>query len=168
MRTSKDLAVFLLSNLTLIDKDALGQFIGDYQELNQKVLKDFTQLINFRRLGIDDALRLYLGHFSLPGEAQQIERIVTAFSEQYCKQNPETLCEDSVYLLTYSLIMLQTDAHNSNVANKMDLKTFLGITRHIKANKTESLAENYLVSLFESVTNCPLAVHHKAKKESDR
>jgi brefeldin A-inhibited guanine nucleotide-exchange protein len=112
-------------------------------------------------------LRLYLGHFSLPGESQQIERIVTAFSEHYCRENPTFLCEDSVYLLTYSLFMLQTDAHNTNVEKKMDLSSFMNMTKHIKVKKTENLQEDYLRRLYQSVTSSPLGVHHTAKKRFD-
>ncbi|CAD0056306.1 unnamed protein product [Aureobasidium pullulans] len=50
-------------------------------------------------------------------ESQLIERIVTVFAEKYCdKTNPEGIADkDAVYVLTYAIIMLNTDQHNPNM-----------------------------------------------------
>lgn len=131
------------------------------------MLKEFTSLVNFKKLSLDDALRLYLGYFSLPGESQQIERFVAAFSYEWCYQNPGHLCEDSVYLLVYSLIMLQTDAHNYNVETKMDLEEFRKLARNIKVNRRDPLPEEFVDRLYFSVTGNPLAVHHTIKRRAE-
>eukprot|EP00951_Prasinocladus_malaysianus_P003081 scaffold21901_cov37-Prasinocladus_malaysianus.AAC.1 len=62
----------------------------------------------------DSALRLYLESFQLPGEAQKIDRIVNHFGTRYHEQNSGVLRNaDAAYVLGYSVIMLNTDAHNT-------------------------------------------------------
>lgn len=123
--------------------------------------------MNLHNLDVDDALRVLLFYFSLPGESQQIERIVTVFSEEYCNQNPETLCGNSVYLVAYALIMLQTDQHNPNVQKKMGLHDFGGMLKYVKVKDKDSIPEAHIAKLYQSVREHPLAVHFKSKKKSD-
>lgn len=47
------------------------------------LLKEFIDLFDFKGLRVDEAIRILLTKFRLPGEAQQIERIVEAFSSKY-------------------------------------------------------------------------------------
>ncbi len=50
------------------------------------------------------------------GEAQKIDRIINAFGRHYYSANEETFrCADAAYVLAYSVIMLNTDQHNSQV-----------------------------------------------------
>lgn len=66
------------------------------------------------------ACRLFLTGFRLPGEAQKIDRLMEKFAEQYLSCNPEAFkTADVAYVLAYSVIMLNTDAHNPQVKNKM-------------------------------------------------
>jgi Sec7-like guanine-nucleotide exchange factor len=123
--------------------------------------------LNFHELDIDDSLRVLLYYFSLPGEAQQIDRVVTVFSEEYCLQNPDKLCPNSSYLVAYALIMLQTDAHNPNVEKKMELSAFAGMLKHVKVNEKDSIPEPHITKLYNSVREHPLAVHFKSKRKSD-
>lgn len=123
--------------------------------------------LNLHDLDVDDALRVLLFYFSLPGESQQIERIVTVFSEEYCNQNPQTLCGDSVYLVAYSLIMLQTDQHNPNVQKRMELADFAGMLKYVKVKNKDPIPESHIAKLFQSVREHPLAVHFKSKKKTD-
>jgi Sec7-like guanine-nucleotide exchange factor len=61
----------------------------------------------------DLALRKLLSKFRLPGESQQIERIIWEFSLSFYEQNKKTFDNaDELFPLAYSIIMLATDAHN--------------------------------------------------------
>lgn len=106
---------------------------------------------DFKGLRIDDALRALLADFRLPGEAQKIDRIMEKFAERYCKDNPGKdwyepgyrfhshfsgthICgchegtfrtADAAYLLSFAIIMLNTDAHNPMVDNKMSREDFV-------------------------------------------
>lgn len=64
--------------------------------------------------------RLFLDGFRLPGEAQKIDRLVEKFAERYVSCNSENFrSADVAYVLAYSVVMLNTDAHNPQVKNKM-------------------------------------------------
>ena len=65
-----------------------------------------------------EALRLYLRTFRLPGEAQQIDRILQAFAgvaHTSCSEGSLLASIDATYLLSFSIIMLNTDLHNPNI-----------------------------------------------------
>lgn len=54
--------------------------------------------------------------FRLPGEAQKIYRILDTWSNQFFKQCPGIFkSADAVHVLAYSLVLLNTDLHNSQV-----------------------------------------------------
>ena len=66
------------------------------------------------------ALRTFLSGFRLPGEAQKIDRLMEKFAERYVNCNPEAFkSADVAYVLAYSVILLNTDAHNPQVKHKM-------------------------------------------------
>ncbi len=58
------------------------------------------------------------GSYTSPetGEAQKIDRIINAFGRHYYSSNEEVFRSgDAAYVLAYSVIMLNTDQHNSQV-----------------------------------------------------
>ena len=65
--------------------------------------------------------RVFLDGFRLPGEAQKIDRLMEKFAERYVRCNPESVFSkaDVAYVLAYSVVMLNTDAHNPQVKTKM-------------------------------------------------
>ena len=59
-------------------------------------------------------------------ESQKIDRLMEKFAERYCGQNPGAYkSADTAYVLSFSVIMLNTDAHNPQVKNKMTKEGFL-------------------------------------------
>ncbi len=59
------------------------------------------------------AIRVYLESFRLPGEAQKINRVMESFGKAYHAQCPALFRNaDAVYILAYSVILLNTDQHN--------------------------------------------------------
>lgn len=62
--------------------------------------------------------RKFLSGFRLPGEAQKIDRLMEKFAERFVCCNPESFkSADVAYVLAYSVIMLNTDAHNTQVGH---------------------------------------------------
>ena len=67
----------------------------------------------------DTAIRMYLESFRLPGEAQKINRIMETFGAHYHRQCPDIFRNaDAVYVLAYSVIILNTDQHNNQVSSR--------------------------------------------------
>ena len=58
----------------------------------------------------------FLAAFRLPGESQKIARIVEHFAQHYFEQEAGPLANaDTAYILSYAIIMLNTDLHNVQV-----------------------------------------------------
>ncbi|XP_058111116.1 ARF guanine-nucleotide exchange factor GNL2 [Magnolia sinica] len=136
-----------------LDKNKIGDFLGDPDELHLQVLKEFTDTFNFSGVILDTALRTFLETFRLPGESQKIHRILEAFSEKFYEQQSSEIfvSKDAVFILCYSLIMLNTDQHNPQVKKKMTEEEFIRNNRAINGGK--DLPREYLSELFMSISN---------------
>lgn len=122
------------------------------EELHNQVLREFITQIDFTGLLFDEALRCLLVTFRLPGEAQKIDRVMSEFARRYCTNNPTVFSSpDTAYVLAYSLIMLNTDAHNPNVKRKMSLLDFLRNNRGIDDKK--DLSEDFMRQLYFNIVN---------------
>ena len=68
---------------------------------------------------------------AVAGEAQKIDRIMERFAERYCKDNPNAFqTSDGAYLLSFALIMLNTDAHNPMADKKLGLEDFISMCQY--------------------------------------
>lgn len=133
-----------------ISKTMLGQFFGQQDQLSQSILKQYCALLDFREMLIDDALRLLLERFRLPGEAQQIDRIIVTFAHVYYQDNPLAFdSEDTTYILAYSAIMLNTDLHNSfaETSKKMTKSQFTKNNMQI----CKSLRKEFLEQMYDRI-----------------
>jgi len=145
------IAKFLLYTQGL-DDAALGDYVGDGDEMCSQVLKCLVSTFNFRGLGFDDALRKFLSAFRLPGEAQKIERIMDAFSAQFYGNNPSSFRHsDTAFKLAYSVIMLNTDAHNPAIkaSRKMTKEQFVRNNRGL--DDDHDLPQEFLETIHDRI-----------------
>lgn len=135
-----------------LDLAAVGDYLGEGDERNVAVMHAFVDQFDFTRLSIVDALRNFLQKFRLPGEGQKIDRFMLKFAERFVDQNPGVFSKaDTAYVLSYSLIMLNTDLHSSQIKNKMTLQEFLENNAGIDNGK--DLPEDFMVGLFNEIAN---------------
>ncbi|KAK9130825.1 hypothetical protein Sjap_011312 [Stephania japonica] len=141
-----------------LDKNKIGDFLGDPDDFNLQVLKEFTDTFEFFGMILDNALRTYLEAFRLPGESQKIQRILEAFSERFYDQQATEIFvnKDAVFVLCYSLIMLNTDQHNPQVKKKMTEEEFIRNNRAI--NDGKDLPRENLSELFQSISNNAITI----------
>ncbi|CAN1794237.1 ARF guanine-nucleotide exchange factor GNOM [Linum perenne] len=133
-----------------LDKNLVGDFLGNHDEFCVQVLHEFAGTFDFEDMNLDTALRLFLETFRLPGESQKIQRVLEAFSERYYEQSPQILAnKDAALLLSYSIIMLNTDQHNVQVKKKMTEEDFIRNNRHI--NGGQDLPREFLTELYYSI-----------------
>ncbi|XP_020092293.1 ARF guanine-nucleotide exchange factor GNOM-like [Ananas comosus] len=133
-----------------LDKNLVGDFLGNHDEFCVQVLHEFARTFDFEGMNLDTALRLFLETFRLPGESQKIQRVLEAFSERYYEQSPHILAnKDAALLLSYSLIMLNTDQHNVQVKKKMTEEDFIRNNRLI--NGGSDLPREFLSELYHSI-----------------
>ena len=69
------MARFLRSS-SLLDKKQIGEFLGKNKEFNRAVLDEYVGSFNFYGIDLLSSLRMCLESFRLPGESQQIDRIM--------------------------------------------------------------------------------------------
>ena len=106
-----------------LDKTAVGDYLGEKDPFALAVLASFARLFDFSGLTLESALRLFLDSFRLPGESQKIERVMEAFAGRYYGANAGLASGvaadgDAVMVLSYSIIMLNTDLHSAQARRK--------------------------------------------------
>ncbi|KAF7459281.1 SEC7 domain-containing protein [Cryptosporidium felis] len=182
--TPVDFAKFLRFSHN-IDLFTLGEYLSKNREWNNQVRSAFLSTFNFNKKTIVRSLRELLATFKLPGESQQIERIMESFSHEYFIQqdvsdryidelnsgdkkniprliyilepesNEKLTIEldnsDTVFILSYSIIMLNTDLHNTQVKHKMGIDDFIKNNRGI--NNGKDLPKEFLTNIFETIKN---------------
>ncbi|CAN6452847.1 unnamed protein product [Victoria cruziana] len=144
-----------------LDKTLIGDYLGDPDEFHLQVLKEFTMTFDFKDMILDAALRNFLETFRLPGESQKIQRILEAFAESFYEQSDDMFVDkDAVFVLCYSLIMLNTDQHNAQVKKKMTEEEFIKNNRNINGGK--DLPREYLSELFQSISTHEITLFDQA------
>ena len=121
-----EMAKFLYRNDSL-DKREIGDLLSGTTDKFMKheeytaLREAYISLLDFTGLSLDAALRTFLcdSGFRLPGEAQKIDRLLSSFAQQYVKDNPNVVKNfDAAYTLTFSLVLLNTDAHDPRLKGK--------------------------------------------------
>ncbi|KAF8409876.1 hypothetical protein HHK36_002394 [Tetracentron sinense] len=145
----EEVASFLKSTSGL-NETIIGDYLGERDEFPLKVMHAYVDSFNFEAKDFGEAIRFFLRGFRLPGEAQKIDRIMEKFAERYCKCNPNSFTSaDTAYVLAYSVIMLNTDAHNNMVKDKMSKADFIRNNRGIDDGK--DLPEDYLGAIYDHI-----------------
>ncbi|KAK3529580.1 hypothetical protein QTP70_032003 [Hemibagrus guttatus] len=180
--TCEDIAQFLYKGEGL-NKTAIGDYLGERDEFNIKILHAFVELHEFTDLNLVQALRQFLWSFRLPGEAQKIDRMMEAFAQRYCQCNTGVFQStgksmlvswqcysymiflltfhmhhalNTCYVLSFAVIMLNTSLHNPNVKDKPSAERFIAMNRGI--NDGGDLPEDLLRNLYESIKNEPFKI----------
>jgi len=142
--TARDAASFLRLYKGNFAPSAIGDYLGEggvpnspEEEYFTMVRYQYSRAVSFVDMSLDVSLRLYLTGcgFRMPGEAQKIERFVYTFARCFWEDNKNSeccpfSCEDTVLVLVYAVIMLNTDLHHANndkkrKKDKMTLEQFI-------------------------------------------
>ncbi|TWU78927.1 GDP/GTP exchange factor for ARF [Metarhizium rileyi] len=140
-----------LKETSRVSKSVLGDFLS--KKGNEAILKAFLDLFEFSGKRVDEALRILLETFRLPGEAPLIASIVECFSEKYCADDTpnDVANKDGVFILTYAIIILNTDQHNPNLKTAKRM-TFEDFSRNLRGtNDGKDFAAEFLQAIFDSI-----------------
>lgn len=115
------------------DPIALGEYLGTgdtHDDDAKRRAHVHAYVADIQGRSLVSALRAYLRAFRLPGEAQQIDRVLQAFAgvaHASCREGSFLASIDATYLLAFSIIMLNTDLHNPNIRpdRKMSIDAFI-------------------------------------------
>ncbi|XP_059647350.1 brefeldin A-inhibited guanine nucleotide-exchange protein 1-like isoform X2 [Cornus florida] len=147
---SPEAVASFLKNTAGLNEAMIGDYLGEREDFSLKVMHAYVDSFNFEGMDFGAAIRFFLRGFRLPGEPQKIDRIMEKFAERYCKCNPNSFTSaDTAYVLAYSVILLNTDAHNSMVKDKMSKADFIRNNRGI--NDGNDLPEEYLGALYDQI-----------------
>lgn len=180
----EEICAFLRSYIDQIDEYLLGDYLGE-GGITDKEIAFYNDIRNcyingmsFKGQDFVDSLRSLLtkGGFRLPGESQKIERFVETFSRVYVNNNPEVFSNcDVAMVLSYSLIMLNTDAHNDQIKadRKMTLEEFVSNNRGIDDGKDLPrvllllLLQAFLEGLYNNIVNNEIRMPNSQRKAID-
>jgi len=183
--TPRAIATFLRNGIVLgLDKRAVGEYLGNKGKspvagksppewerdwFHKDVLSEYCSSFHFKNQSLLDGLRMFLAAFRLPGEAQQIDRILQNFAEScglHCAESQNGSLQlfstdpkkasDAAYLLSFSIIMLNTDLHNDNIRpdRKMKVNDFVKNNTDYGRDITDpdkKLPSEYLASIYERI-----------------
>ena len=145
----RDVADFL-RHAKGLSKRRIGDYLGERGEFEVAVLGHYIALFDFGGMAFVEAVRAFLAPFRLPGEAQKIDRIMCEFAAKYCEQNDGVFANaDAAYVLGFSVIMLNTDAHSSQIKDKMKKEEFVRNNRGI--NDGADLPTELLEAVFDDI-----------------
>ena len=149
----------LLLVITGFDKYIVGDFLSKekYPNKDKKVLHGFVKSMDFRHLKFLDGLRFLLSRLNLPKEAGLILEIVDIFSTIFFEDNKETKHykdTTAIYLLTSSVLALNTMFSRSDIANMKVMKK----EDFIKMNKDVSV--EILGNLYDDLKLNKLDIIH--------
>uniref|UniRef100_A0A1B6FF78 SEC7 domain-containing protein n=3 Tax=Cuerna arida TaxID=1464854 RepID=A0A1B6FF78_9HEMI len=136
-----------------LDKKMIGEYISSRSNL--VVLDAFVKSFDFTDTRIDEALRLYLETFRLPGESPLISLLMEHFAEHWHKCNNEPFANaDAAFTLAYAVIMLNVDQHNHNVKRQNNPMTPDEFKRNLKkVNGGQDFDQDMLDDIYLAIKN---------------
>uniref|UniRef100_A0AC11ETN5 Golgi brefeldin A resistant guanine nucleotide exchange factor 1 n=1 Tax=Ovis aries TaxID=9940 RepID=A0AC11ETN5_SHEEP len=136
-----------------LDKKMIGEFVSDRKSID--LLESFVSTFSFQGLRLDEALRLYLEAFRLPGEAPVIQRLLEAFTEHWRNCNGSPFANsDACFALAYAVIMLNTDQHNHNVRKQNAPMTLEEFRKNLKGvNGGKDFEQDILEDMYHAIKN---------------
>ncbi|KAL1493350.1 hypothetical protein ABEB36_011419 [Hypothenemus hampei] len=148
-------ARFLISRKGL-SKQMIGEYLGNLQNpFCMAVLECFASELDLSGMQVDVALRKFQQHFRMPGEAQKIERLMEVFSQRYCQCNVDVVARlrspDTIFVLSFAIIMLNTDLHTPNIKpeRRMKVEDFIKNLRGI--DDCGDIDSDILTGIYERV-----------------
>ena len=123
------------------------------------------------------------GGFLLPGEAQKIDRILTTFAQCYWEDNAgdKQICpfsdQDTIFTLSFAVIMLNTDLHKANelplTANKKNQKRkrmtkseFINNLRGV--SRGSDIDRDYLSTIYDSIDTNPIMLNQHVEADGSQ
>jgi Sec7-like guanine-nucleotide exchange factor len=161
--TPQGTARFFHQYVDKLDKTAIGDYLGREVEYEGgfcvKVLHEYVDMLEFENMLFDEAIRLLLSGFRLPGEAQKIDRIMEKFAERYYLQNRTVFASaDMAFILAFSTIMLQTNLHNPAIRDDKRMTKEQFIRQNTGISADGELPIPLLSEIYDRIAACPISL----------
>ena len=119
-------------------------------------LKGFLNCFNFQGKPLLRSIREMVFQMRLPGESQKIDRVMQAFATHWYSLNKESgprinpfRTEDAAFILSFSIIMLNTDLHSGKMDKTMTKDQFRSMNRGIDGG--QNIPDEYLDQTYDDV-----------------
>lgn len=108
-------------------KDKIAEWLGGHGQMNKVAVRYYMDYYDFTGLRLDNAFRRLCAKLFLKAETQQVDRILEEFSRRFWDCNSSRLYGSAsvVHAVTYSLLLLNTDLHVADIANRMSRNQFV-------------------------------------------
>ncbi|CAJ0572425.1 unnamed protein product, partial [Mesorhabditis spiculigera] len=135
----------------LLDKKLIADYISDRR--NNEVLKAYVCSFDFTNTRLDQALRVFLETFRLPGESGEITKVMTHFAEHWYHSNNGPFADpDAAFTLSYAVIMLNTDQYNPQVGFNQPRMTVDSFVNNLRGtNGAGNFDPKMLQEIFYSI-----------------
>ncbi|KAI5296095.1 GDP/GTP exchange factor for ARF [Ascosphaera acerosa] len=158
-----------LKGTSRVSKQVLGEYLS--KRSNETLLEAHMDLFNWKDKDVVEALRELLGSFRLPGEAALIDRILTIFSQKYMSAAaPSNVADkDSLFILTYAIIMLNTNLYNPNVKTPDRMSSSAFAKNLSGCNGGQNFDEDYLTAIYTAIEQNEIILpeEHESKHAFD-
>ena len=126
----------------------IGNFLSRPE--NTEILKCYFREINLKQPILPALRRAFAGRMTIPQDSDNIDRTVEQFAAVYLEQNPETKLDlDSIHLLCFSIIMLNTDLHLPKIPRRMTPIDFINNLRG--GVSAEQISDAELVHIYNDL-----------------
>lgn len=155
--TTEEIVHFLQSSSIYLDPKQVGECLAGSTPQHQALLQVYMRSQDYTQQSYPVAFRAFLNsHFSLPGDGQQVDRLVRAFAQRYHEQNPGLFAdENAVYALSFSTIMLNMNHQNAaHDQAKMSQQDFLRNNQGM--NQGADFDSHLLTQVYQDICSEPL------------
>ncbi|XP_030835340.1 Golgi-specific brefeldin A-resistance guanine nucleotide exchange factor 1 isoform X1 [Strongylocentrotus purpuratus] len=146
------IAAFIKDN-PHVDKKQIGEYIS--AKKNAKILDPYLDLFGFANTRVDEALRMLLEAFRLPGEAPVIQHLLECFADKWHTCNGHPFANhDAAFTLAYAIIMLNVDQHNDNAKKQNIPMTLANFKKNVsKVNGGNDFDQDMLGEIYNAIKN---------------
>ena len=153
---STEFIKFIKQNLKDFNSSVLGSFLCGSKPINKLFLRKYIDSCCFTDMHIFDSMRTLFTDFKIEGEGQIVDRIMQIFGEKYTRDNPTTFPNpDIAYYLGFSIMMLQTDLHRTEVTEKMSVIKFIN---QFNLCMQGGLDNDFLTDVYNRVLSDPIKI----------
>jgi hypothetical protein len=158
----------LLRTLPRLSKSVIGELIGKNKEFNIAVLTAYIESFapTMRKDGFMMSIRALMESFRVPGEAQVIARVLEIFAKVYKENGKDAESfadEDAVYVLAYSIVLLNVDQHNPKVKVPMKLDDFRRQVRGVNGGNDFDIA--LVEGIYENIRGDEMHIPEETEVE---
>ena len=132
----------------------VGEFLAKKE--NEDILTAYFQQVDLQYPFVE-ALRMALGgSLHLPGESEDIDRIVQTWARCYVMRNPRCGMDgEQAYILAFACVLLNSDLHNPAVRRRMTVDEFISNVRG--AVPATSISDHVLRDIYNQIKEKPFA-----------